>query len=141
MEAKPVLQRLDFTINGTLITPSVCIEIPRDNSNAALNLQRIVLGIHNPDDTIAAGRESSLGLILPQDFPPVHYSSGVRLRDKRFLYELGTIGRLLPGQWDTVQVDLPIHAIASRMGKEIDAELRIFTRSGPLSTAFFLKFV
>ena len=138
-EAKPVLQRLEFTINGMLITPDVCIEVSIRNSDAILDQLEVVLGVHNPGDTIANWWDWPLGLILPEHLPPIH--SGVQLQDKRFLHDLGTIGRLLPDQWDKVRLTLSLHAVAHCRGQEIQAELKVFTFLGPLSTVFSLKFV
>jgi len=133
--------RPEFTVAGTLIAADVCIEVLYDHSNALLNKHTITIGIHNPEDTVGDWNESRLGLILPQEFRQIDAYSTVQLQDRRFLYDLGTIGQLLPDQWQMVQVDLPLVVVQASMQSFIAAELKMFTRYGPLSTSFHLRFV
>ena len=82
-----------------------------------------------------------MALALPEEFRPMYGYAAVQLRDKRFLHDLGTIGQFLPDQWNTVQVDLPVDIVDKWRGIEIAAELKTFTKEGPISVGFFLKFV
>jgi hypothetical protein len=141
LKPEPSTQRLDFTISGILITPNVCIDLPLATPDPYEKTQAVVVGVHNPHDTVANWKDSVLGLILPREFPPAYDDQAIQLQDKTFQYDLGTIGRLLPRHSETVKVRLPIEAIGRRRNQEIQVELIVFTRSGPLSTSFFLKFV
>jgi hypothetical protein len=133
--------RLEFTIAGTLIATDARIPIPYDDQQISYGKQVIPLGIHNPEDTVVNWRDSRLALALPEEFRPMYGYAAVQLRDKRFLHDLGTIGQFLPDQWNTVQVDLPVDIVDKWRGIEIAAELKTFTKEGPISVGFFLKFV
>jgi hypothetical protein len=135
---EPERAQLNFTMAGKLITPGASIEVPIQDS--AGRTQTIVVGINNPGATIADWSGLTVALILPEDFP-AQYADGVQLLDKRFLYDLGAVGRLLPDGWKTKETLVPREAAINRTGQDIPAELRIFTPSGPLSTVFSLKFV
>jgi hypothetical protein len=97
------------------------------------------VGITNPLDTVTDWSVLSAGLILPEMLSPKYPDKAVQLTDKRYLYDLGPVGRLLPGAWETRLVALPYGSVD--YNQPVEAELRIFTPSGPVSTTFSLKFV
>ncbi len=128
----------NFTISGNLIEVGACIEAsvgpPIGNQSA------LVVGITNTQDTASDWSGLSAGLLLPPEFVPVYPHTAVQVADRRYLYDLGSIGRLFPGAWETRVVDLPIESIAATNGMQIEAELIVFTPNRPRSTAFYIKF-
>lgn len=133
------MPRVEILIAGTLIEEGSCVHIP-------FNVRRdeprtLVIGVHNPDQVPIEAFDQKLGLVFPQEFPPPYSSSGVQLRDKRFLYDVGAIGRLLPGAWVTHSIQLPRVSILEALTQEIPAELVMFTPTGPTSTKFAIRFM
>jgi len=137
---EPERESLNFTIAGTLVEPDGTIEVPVDPQSRSDD-ETLVIGVNNPGDTLANWRDSSMALILPPEFRPRYSTRVVQLLDKRLLFDLGTIGRLLPGGWETTHVDLPRAVVIRMLSRDIKAELRIFSPTGPQSTGFTLKFV
>jgi hypothetical protein len=127
-----------YTIAGTVVVQGATIEIPIEaNPHTG---QRITIGINNPTDTVIQQPDMSVALILPEFFP-ASAGSGVQLPDKRFLHDLGMISRMLPGGWDTFYVTVERTEVIHHIGKNLEAELRAFTPSGPVSTNFVLNFI
>ncbi|MFZ0737652.1 MAG: hypothetical protein WBL70_01130 [Candidatus Acidiferrales bacterium] len=139
---QPERTQPNFTIAGTLVAAGGSIDVPIGDGHPIADEQTIVIGINNPGDTVIDWRDSSVALILPEEFPTRYLGHGViQLLDKRFLFDLGGIGRLLPGGWEMKHTDIRRGAAINRTGQNVPAELRIFSPSGPLSTIFALKFV
>jgi hypothetical protein len=133
--------RLEFSIAGIGIEPGVDIEIRVDTQRNIEFEAEIIIGANNPGDTVVNWAGMTVGLILPEYFLPYHMSRAVQLPDKRFLHAIGTIGQLLPGQWDTLEANLKVNRQGGKSLRKVPAELRIFTPTGPESTPFFLSLV
>jgi hypothetical protein len=138
----PELPLPHFTISGNLIEPGACIEVPVPTEHYSKEIS-ISVGITNPEDRVLHWSGLNVGLILPSEFSPLYAHGAVQLTDKRYLYEVGYPGEILPGAWKTERIELPYHAIqdSQKRAQLVNAELTIFTRNGPHSTTFFLKFV
>lgn len=128
----------NFTISGNLIEAGACIEA--SVSEPIGSEVALAVGITNPQDTALDWTELSAGLLLPAAFTPTYPNRAVQVAEKRYLYDLGAIGRLFPGAWETRVVDLPFQSVAETNGEQIEAELMVFTPNGPRSTPFHLKF-
>jgi hypothetical protein len=140
-EAPPELSRLEFTIAGSVIEPGVVIEVRIDRNTLREFRKTIIIGVNNPGENVVAWKGRAVGLVLPEYFSPYIESNAVQLPDKRFLHSIGTIGTLLPGAWDTLRVDLNVDRGGGKPLRNVPAELKIFTPTGPQSTAFFLSLV
>jgi hypothetical protein len=102
--------------------------------------QSIAIGVNNPEDVVVNWKNRTVGLILPENFRPVYSSQSVQLPDKRYLHNLGTVGALLPGGWETLELHASIDQSKGKPGMTA-AELKIFTDSGPQNTNFYLNFI
>ncbi len=140
-EAPPELSPLEFTIAGSVIEPGVVIEVRMDRNTLREFRKTIIIGVNNPGENVVAWKGRAVGLVLPEYFSPYIESNAVQLSDKRFLHSIGTIGTLLPGAWDTLRVDLNVDRGGGKPLRNVPAELKIFTPTGPQSTAFFLSLV
>jgi hypothetical protein len=129
----------DFTISGNRIEAGACIEASVGHPSAGES--PLVVGITNPQDTVSDWLGLSAGLLLPLEFVPVYPHRAIQVADKRYLYDLGSIGRLFPGAWEARVVDLPFQSVAGTHGTQIEAELIVFTQNRPRSTPFHLKFL
>jgi len=96
----------------------------------------LTVGVNNPYDTVVDWSGLSAGLLLPSQYVPDTDYAAVKIEDGRYLYDLGSIGRLFPGVWLTKVIYLPYERIT--FGLQFDAELRVFTPQNPVSTPFFL---
>jgi hypothetical protein len=101
----------------------------------------MIIGVNNTGETVVNWRGVTIGLVLPEYFLPYYETRGVQLPDKGILHNIGTIGTLLPGAWDTLGVDLKVDRGGGKLLRKVPAELRIFTPTGPQSTAFLLSVV
>jgi hypothetical protein len=135
------LPRLQFTIAGTSIVADACIEVPYDGFHD--QHYSLPIGINNRSDVPFDGSDISAGLVLPKEFQPPHPYAVAQLEDKRFLYDVGPVGRILPSAWSTHLVHLPrvtIQFLLSSESPPVPAELRVFTPVASLVTNFSLRF-
>lgn len=80
-----------------------------------------------------------MGLYLPRDLTPVYAGNAFQVDDRRHLFDLGSIGRLLPGQWERKQIDFQVRNTLLPL-LPFDAELVIFTTNKPVSKPFTLDY-
>jgi hypothetical protein len=130
----------EFSISGNPIKADTCIE---ESVGFVPGQYVLPVGITNPHDTPVDWSDLGAALLLPSDFSPSNSSYGaVQIADKRFLYDLGPVYQLLPGAWQIREVRFNLENSGFETGRRvIEAELRIFTTTGPISTRFSLKFV
>ena len=121
-----------FTISGNVIEVGARIHASLSDGSVYYSL---VIGVTNTQDTVCDWSELSAGLYLPQSVEPNYAPSAVQVAD-RYLYDLGSLGRLLPGKWKTKQIT--IQSVLNLIGQEFPAELVIFTPTGPVSKPFYL---
>jgi len=126
-----------FVISGNVIEAGASIEASTGEVHSGQCA--LTIGVNNPYDTAFDWSGLSAGLLLPAEFAPVMENAAVQIGDKRFLYDLGSAGRLFPGAWETKVIYLPWAPMT--IGQQIEAELTVFTPQRPLSTAFRLMFV
>jgi len=135
LEVEIVLPR--FVISGNAVESGASIKaLTGDVRGGQCTL---TVGVSNPYDTVPDWSGLSAGLLLPSEYVPETNYAAVKIEDGRYLYDLGSIGRLFPGAWSTKVIYLP-HARMT-FGVQIDAELRVFTPQKPLSTLFHLTFL
>lgn len=140
IRADLAMPRVDILIAGTLIEEGICIDIPVDILGHR-SREEFIIGVHNSDQVPIEDFEQKLGLVFPQEFPPPYSVYGIQLPDKRFFYEVGAIGRLLPGAWGMHSIQLPRAAIDKARLRKIPVELLLFTPTGPRATKFAIRFM
>jgi hypothetical protein len=129
----------EFSISGNLIKVNACIEHPMGQQTGGQFA--LVVGVTNAHDTVSGWTELSAGLLLPPEFRPASTYGAVQVPDKRYMHDLGSLGRILPGAWQSKVVNFFIDNVDSVDGRQTEAELRIFTPTKPVCMRFYLKFV
>lgn len=132
--------RVVFTIAGTEVHDNVEIHFPVDARRFA-GYYPLTIGVHNPEDTLLSDYTSKLGLVTPPALLSSTEHNTVQLPDKRFLYDLGNVGEILPGAWNSVSADLDADALVAYVdaSESVPLELRLFTPVGSHTVAFRLK--
>jgi len=126
-----------FAISGNVVEAGASIEA--STGEVREGQMSLTVGVNNPHDTVFDWSDLGAGLLLPSEVAPEVEQAAVQIEDKRYLYDLGRIGRLFPGEWDRKVIYLPFGRI--RYNVLIDAELRIFTAQQPISISFGLKLI
>lgn len=102
--AQPKLEELRYFIGGSAVAPSCRISV-----NLEPHLERqadtvFSVDVHNTGDATFDSSSEQLGLVIASPF--LRSNNRARTPDRHSFLDLGALGRILPGGWRSIPVEL-----------------------------------
>jgi hypothetical protein len=102
---------------------------------------RFNLDLHNPSNRVYDASSIQLGLVLPREFEDsLGGTPTAHLSNDRCMHIVSDIGKILPGSWKPVIIDINVKGEKVK-NKEFDCALRIFSEVGSQDIKFKIHFI
>lgn len=132
---------LEYFLKGEKLVHGLTASFQVVAQSGGVHIFHFLLDAHNPCNKACDASGIELGLILPLDFENSISGNSVRLPGKLCMHLLNKMGRILPGGWKPLPLDIKVKSFEVIRGNIYNCALRIFSEIGIKDTPFRMKII